>query len=194
MNAIARFFKKAALFLRREKFNSELEEEMSFHREQKEKELLESGVAPQAAHHAAAREFGNTTRLKEQSYEVMGFRFETIFQDLQFAFRQLRRSPGFTMTAVLMLALGIGASVAIFSFVDAALLKPLPYKDPARLIGVYEKAENCPLCNLSYYDYLDWKKNNKTFASLDVYNRTGVAVRTPSGLLPAQAARVSDGF
>src|ERR1700727_2421322 len=127
METIGRFFKRLGILLRRERFNSELEEEMSFHREQKEKELLESGVAPEAAHHAAAREFGNTTRLKEQSYEDMGFRFETILQDLHLAFRQLRRSPGFTVTAVLMLTLGIGPSVAIFALVDAALISRLPY-------------------------------------------------------------------
>src|ERR1700746_82718 len=136
MDAIARFFTKAGMLLHREKFNSELEEEMAFHREQKEKERREAGVAPEAAHQTAAREFGNPTRLKEQSYEVMGFRFETVWQDLHFALRQLRRSLGFTLTATLMLAFGIGASVAIFAFVDGALIKPLPYNDPTRLIDV----------------------------------------------------------
>src|SRR5260370_9923903 len=129
MDSIARFFKKIGMLLRREKFSSDLEEEMSFHREQKEQELRESGVAPETAHYAAMREFGNTTRLKEQSHEVVGFRFETVWQDLHFALRQLRRSPGFTFTAVLMIALGIGASVSIFLFVDAALIKPLTYRD-----------------------------------------------------------------
>src|ERR1700733_14078626 len=102
MESIARFFKKVGMLLRRERFNSELEEEMSFHREQKERELREAGVASEAAHHAAAREFGNPTRLKEQSYEVMGFRLETVWQDLHFALRQLRRSLGFTLTAILV--------------------------------------------------------------------------------------------
>src|SRR5580692_700933 len=173
MDSITRFFKKLGMLLRRETFNSELEEEMSFYREQKEKELREAGVAPEAAHQAVALEFGNPTRLKEQSYEVMGFRFETVWQDLHFAFRQLRRSPGFTLTAVLMLALGIGASVAIFAFVDAALIRPLPYKDPTRLIDVNERAKMFPRSNLSYQDYVDWKKMNTVFSAMEVYNGTG---------------------
>jgi macrolide transport system ATP-binding/permease protein len=194
MDAIARFFTKAGMLLRREKFNSELEEEMSFHREQKERELRESGVAPEAAHHAAALEFGNPTRLKEQSYEVMGFCFETVWQDLHFALRQLRRSLGFTLTAVLMLALGIGASVAIFAFVDAALIKPLPYKDPTRLADVAESAKMFPRSNLSYPDYVDWKRMNKVFSALEVYGGSGYLMSTPSGVEPVQAARVSAGF
>src|SRR5580692_2824381 len=194
MDSIDRFFKKAGTLLHRERFNSELEEEMSFHREQKEKELREAGVAPEAAHRAAAREFGNPTRLKEQSYEVMGFRFETVWQDLHFALRQLRRSPGFTLTAVLMLALGIGASVAIFAFVDAALIRPLPYKDPTRLIDVNERAKMFPRSNLSYQDYVDWKKMNTVFSAMEVYNGTGYLMSTPSDVEPVPGARVSAGF
>jgi macrolide transport system ATP-binding/permease protein len=194
MDAIARFFMKAGMLLRREKFNSELEEEMSFHREQKERELSESGVPPKAAHHVVALEFGNPTRLKEQSYEVMGFRFEAVWQDLHFAVRQLRRSLGFTLTAVLMLALGIGASVAIFAFVDAALIKPLPYKDPTRLVDVNERAKMFPRSNLSYQDYVDWKKMNRVFSALEVYGGGGYLLSTPSGVEPVQAARVSAGF
>jgi predicted permease len=194
MDSIDRFFKKAGMLLRRERFNSELEEEMSFHRERREKELRETGVAPAEAHHAAALEFGNPTRLKEQSYEVMGFRFETILQDLHFAFRQLRRSPGFTLTAVLMLALGIGASVAIFAFVDAALIKPLPYRDSTRLVDVAESAKMFPRSNLSYLDYVDWKKMNKVFSSLEAYGGAGYLMTTPSGVDPVRGARVSAGF
>jgi macrolide transport system ATP-binding/permease protein len=194
MNAIGRFFKKLGMLLRREKFNNELDEEMAFHREQKEKELRESGVAPGAAHHAAMLEFGNTTRLREQSYEVVGFRFETVWQDLQFAFRQLRRSPGFTLTAILMLALGIGASVAIFAFVDAALIKPLPYADPARLVDVNERVKLFPRSNLSYEDYLDWKKMNTVFSAMEAYTGSGYLLNTPAGAEPVQGGRVSAGF
>src|SRR5258708_9327210 len=173
MDWIGRFFKKIGMLLRRAKFSNDLEEEMSFHREQKEKELRESGVAPETAHHAAMREFGNTTRLKEQSYEVMGFRFETVWQDLHFALRQLRRSLGFTLTAILMLALGIGSSVAIFAFVDADLIMPLPYKDPTRLVDVNERAKMFPRSNLSYQDYRDWQRMNKGFSTMEAHTGSG---------------------
>ena len=194
MQTIGRFFKRLGMLLRRERFNSELDEEMSFHREQKEKELLEAGVAPKAVHQIAMREFGNTTRLKEQSHEVVGFRFETVLQDLHFAIRQLRRSPGFTLTAILMLALGTGASVAIFAFVDAALIKPLPYADPNRLVDVNERVKLFPRSNLSHLDYLDWKKMNTVFSAMEAYTGTGYLLNTPAGAEPTQGARVSAGF
>jgi predicted permease len=194
MDSIARFFKKLGVLLRREKFNDELEEEMSFHREAKEKELRDEGMAPEAAHRAAMRQFGNGTRLKEQSNEIVGFRLETVWQDFRFAIRQLRRSPGFTVTAILMLALGIGASVAIFAFVDAALIKPLPYRDPNRLVDVNERAAMFPRSNLSYQDYVDWKKMNKVFSAMEAYTGNGYLLNTPTGTEPVPAARVSDGF
>ena len=87
-------------------------------------------MKPDAARYAAMRQFGNATRLREQSEEVVGFRVETVWQDVRFAVRQLRKNPGFGVTAVLILALGMGVSVAIFAFVDAALIQPLPYAQP----------------------------------------------------------------
>ena len=88
--------------------------------------------------------------------------FDNLLQDLRFSIRQLRKNSGFTSTAILMLALGLCASVSIFAFVDAALFKSLPYRNPGRLVGVYEAVPLCPQCNLSYPDYLDWKKLNQT--------------------------------
>jgi len=107
-------------------------------------------------------------------------------QDLRFALRQLRNNPAFTVTAIVVLALGLAASISIFAFVDAALLKPLPYCDPARLTGVYERIPLCERCNLSYPDYLDWKRMNKTLDSLDIYNSQGFILNTPSGAVRAQ--------
>ncbi len=85
---------------------------------------------------------------------MVGFGFETVVQDLRFALRQLRKNPGFALTAIVILALGIGASVAIFAFVDAALIKPLPYPNPTRLVDVTESLalfprEQSVLCGLS---------------------------------------------
>jgi predicted permease len=119
---------------------------------------------------------------------------ENLLQDTRFAIRQLRKNPGFTATAILMLALGICASVAIFAFVDAALIKPLPYRNPTRLTGVFETLQLCPECPLSYPDYLDWKKLNRVFNSLDVYEHTSFMLSAITGAQKAHGARVSDGF
>ena len=89
-----RLLRKIAVLLRRESFDQELQEEMAFHREQAAKEFEAGGITPEAARYAAMRQFGNATLLKERSHEVMGFRAETVMQDLRFAVRQLRRSPG----------------------------------------------------------------------------------------------------
>jgi macrolide transport system ATP-binding/permease protein len=117
-----------------------------------------------------------------------------LLQDLRYAQRQLRKSPGFACTAILILTLGMGASVAIFGFVDAALIKPLPYKDPNRLVDVTESVTMFPRANLSYPDYLDWKRLNQVFSSMDVYTGEGYLLRTGSETQPVEAVRVSDGF
>ncbi len=174
---------------------TELDEELRYHIERQIDEDIARGVPPDEARSAALRAFGGYQQKKEECRDMRGINFiESLVRDVAFAIRQLRKNLIFSFTAVFMLALGICSGVAIFSFVDAALLKPLPYKNPARLIGVYEKGETCPYCNLSYPDYLDWKKNNRTFASLDAYSHTGYALRTESGLQPLHGARVSDGF
>jgi predicted permease len=115
-------------------------------------------------------------------------------QDLRYSLRQLRKSPGFAGTAIVVLALGICASVSIFAFVDAALIKPLPYPNPNRLVLVTESVPMIPLANLSYPDYLDWKRLNQVFSSMEVYNGTGYLLRTPAGTEPVPGIRVSDGF
>lgn len=194
MDSLTRLFKKLAMLFHRKTFASDLDEEMAFHREQKENELRAEGIAPEAAHRAAVREFGNTTRLKEQSHETISFWFETTLRDFLFALRQLRRNLGFTCTAILMLALGIGASTAIFAFVDAALIKPIPYPNPSTLVEVTESETNFPRSNISYPDYLDWKRLNKVFSSFDIYTGSGYLLSTPSGTEPIPGASVSAGF
>src|SRR5579863_7887408 len=136
-NPISRLFHKLLFFARREKFDADLAEEMAYHRELKQRDLQQADPALTAkdARHATNREFGNDLYIRDRSRDIVGFWFETTLQDFRFSLRQLRKNLGFTITAILMLALGMAASVAIFSFVDAALLKPLPYRDPSRLVG-----------------------------------------------------------
>lgn len=119
---------------------------------------------------------------------------ENWLQDIRYALRQLRKSPGFAVTAILILSIGIGASTAIFGFVDAALIRPLPYANPDRLVDVAETAAVFPRSNISYYDFLDWKKLNEVFSSFDAYNQSGYLLRTSSGTEPVAAVRVSSGF
>ena len=119
---------------------------------------------------------------------------DTLQRDFRFAFRQLGQAPGFTATAIVVLALGMCASVTIFTFVDAVLIKPLPYRDPNRLVGVFETNALAAQSNLSYPDYLDWKRMNTVFSSLDIYQSQGYTLTTAEGAQPVRAARVSDGF
>lgn len=191
---MALWMRKLGMLLGRGRFQRELEEEMKFHRDETAKALVADGMPLEDARAAAQRQFGNTTRLREQSHEVVGFRFETVAQDVRFCLRQMRKNPGFAATAVLILTLGIAASVSIFAFVDAALIKPLPYQDPNRLVVLFEAIPLGLRFHLSYPDYLDWKRMNKSFSSLDVYSPSGFMQKTSEGLRPADGARVSAGF
>jgi macrolide transport system ATP-binding/permease protein len=194
MNALLRFLRRIKVLLRRESFDRDLKEEMAFHREQVAEEFEAGGKTPEDARYAAMRQFGNATLLQERSREVMGFRLESVAQDLRFAVRQLRRNPGLAVTATLVLALGIGASTAIFGFVDAILIEPLPYAHPNQLVDVNESSSSIPRSNLSRDDYDDWKRLNRTLSSLDIYGGTGFLLRLGSVSEPIPAARVSDGF
>jgi len=184
---MSRFFRKLGLLFGRQRFRSDLDEEMAFHRAEAEKAFVAEGMTPAAARYAAKRQFGNSSAVREQSHEVVGFRMETVVQDLRFALRQMRKNPGFAVTAILILALGLGASVAVFGFVDAALLQPLPYERPNQLVAVDESTALFPRNNLSRDDFDDWKRMNRTLSSLDVYGNTGYLLRTPAGADPVPA-------
>src|SRR5579872_5671972 len=115
-------------------------------------------------------------------------------QDFRYAVRRLRKQPAFAFTSIIILALGICASVAIFGFVDAALIRPLPYSDPSRLVWVTESVAMIPRANLSFEDYVDWKKLNQVFSSFDLYQANGYLLTTGEGTEPVRAVKVSDGF
>jgi macrolide transport system ATP-binding/permease protein len=191
---LLRVLRKLQLLIWHRRFQRELGEEMTFHGEQVEKEFRAEGMSAEQAHRAARRQFGNDLRLHEQSRDVVAFRLEGMLQDLRFGVRQLRKNPGFAVTAILVLALGMAASVAIFAFVDAALLQPLPYQNPSRLVVAYETTNSCRECNLSYPDYLDWKKTNTVFSSFEVWDDSVYLWRGPEGVQAVRSAHVSGGF
>ena len=93
----------------------------------------------------------------------------TLIQDLKFGLRMLAKNPGFTAVAVLTLALGIGANTALFSVVNGVLLKPLRYAEPDRLVAVYSRDANFATSSISYPNFLDWVRDNRSFSSLAAY-------------------------
>src|SRR3984885_8245656 len=135
MDWLSALLRRLWMLIRRRQFDADLEEEIRLHLELREQEQVRAGLAPRDAHYAALRRFGNETLLHEESYMVWGWGgLESFVQDAPYGSRAMLRSPGLTVVALLSLALGIGANTAIFSFLDAVMLRSLPVKDPAQLI------------------------------------------------------------
>jgi predicted permease len=135
MSRLVSLWNRLAGVTRREREAAELEEEMRFHREMLERDALRDGVAPAEAPYAARRRLGNQTYLREESGDMWRIQpIETITQDVRYALRFLRRSPVFTTVAVLSLALGIGANSAVFTLINAVMVRALPVQDPDRLV------------------------------------------------------------
>jgi predicted permease len=195
MKGLRALLRRLAGLIPSERRERELADEIESHVQMHVEDNIRSGMAPDQARRGAILKLGGVEPTKEAWRDRSTIPvLEHLVQDSRYAFRQLRQHVGFTATAILTLALGTGASVAIFAFVDAALLKPLPYRDPSRLVGVFETVALFPQSNLSYPDYLDWKKLNQVMRSLDVFGQTGFSLSTETGARPATGVRVSAGF
>jgi macrolide transport system ATP-binding/permease protein len=180
---------------RRKRSTDDLADEIKAHLELEADELQREGLSEEEAHRKARVAFGNVSTAQERFYMRSRVTwFDNLGRDLRFAVRQLVKNPGFAVTAILVLAVGIGVSAAIFGFVDAALLQPLPYANPGGLMSVNESSFESPRWPLSYPDYVDWQRLNHSFRSLAVYSPTGFLLRTASGAEPVHATRVSGGF
>ncbi len=139
MGWIGEMWRRVAGLVRRDRLAREIDEEMRLHRESRERELIAGGMDREEARYAATRAFGNATALSERGLEAWGWRWlEDLVHDAAFGLRALRKSPGYALTAVATLVLGIGATTAIFSVVNMVLLRPLPYADAGQLVQLQE--------------------------------------------------------
>ena len=182
--------------LSRKKVEQELDEELQYHLEREIERGMAAGMTPENARYAALRSLKDIQQRKEECRDTRGLNaLDDIAQDLRYAVRQLRKNPAFACTSVFVLALGITAAVAIFAFVETALIKPLPYRDQSRLVAVFESSPGAPRSWLSYLDFEDWKKLNKVFSSIDAYALNGsFTLSTQMGAEQVPGTRVSAGF
>ena len=179
---------------RRTRMLADLDRDIAEHIERETQDNIARGMSPEEARYAAVRKFGNVTRVKEEVREVWNSMwFDQMLADIRVGLRMLRTSPGFTAVAVLTLALGIGANTAIFSVVNAVLLRPLAYKDSRSLVNVWGKfvKDNLPQCWLSEPEYWDVVQQNEPFSETGAYALGGRANLTRADAEPVQVSEAS---
>jgi hypothetical protein len=176
----------------------ELEEELQYHLDREVAEHMANAVDPQEARYAALRALGPITQSKEECRDVQRVNWmEDLRQDLRYAARTLRKSPAFSIVAVLVLAVGIGANTAMFSVAYGILWRPLPYPDAERLAAIYMSyaARDFALGTLCIRDYLTWQQHNRAFENPALFRTLRIDVGG-NGKVPeqVQGASVTAGF
>ena len=189
------------LFSRSRRYD-ELSESIREHLEEKIADLMEDGMPRAQAEQTARREFGNVTLIQERSREAWQWpALESILADLKFAFRRLRKSPGFAVTVLLTLAIGIGANTTVFSVVNGVLLKPLPYPEPQHLVSLRLNAPGAPgladfrdELRLSASMYLTFAAHNRAFQSVGVWQPGAASITGVSQPEQVDTALITDGI
>jgi predicted permease len=170
MDWIRILLSRCSSLFRRRKLDADLDEELRAHIDLAIHENLQRGMPPEEASTSALRAFGGVTQIRETYRVQRGVPFFHQFaRDLRFAFRQLRKSPGFTLTAIVTLALGIGATAAMFSVIDAVILRPLPYKNVNRIVSVQTSSPSGYVQPASWQGYLEMRRLNATFEAFAGY-------------------------
>ncbi|HYK37340.1 ABC transporter permease [Alloacidobacterium sp.] len=175
------------MLFRRNKEGALLDDELQFHMEQQIAENIAAGMSIEEARHAAMRAFGNPTALRDQTRNTWSWNWlESLWRDMRIAARTLCRTPGFAVIAILVMALGIGANVALFTIVRSVLLKPLPFKDPDQLVRLYEHSsdDKFPYNSSSGGMFEQWKKQNKSFSDLAIWGYAGYNLSSTGEQLP----------
>ena len=171
----------------RNRLGAELDEELRDHMDRQIEDNLARGMSLEEARLAASRKFGNPALLRDQARATWNWNgLEQFVRDLRFGARALGRTPGFTIIAVLVMALGIGANVALFTVVRGVLLKPLPFRDPDHLVMLYESGlheNDSPFNKVAGGIYAEWKKQNQSFSSLALVRDSRVGLSGSGGQL-----------
>ncbi|MGH9843763.1 MAG: ABC transporter permease, partial [Blastocatellia bacterium] len=183
------------LFRWRQRKEEELDAEIRSHLDEAIRDLIERGETAEQARANALREFGNVGLVKEVTREMWGWAsLERLGQDLRFGLRMLRKNPGFSLVAILTLALGIGANTAIFSVVSGVLLKPLPYPEPERLVRVFTSTRDFPKSPMSPFNFMDYREHNTVFESFACYVRADLQLSQEERAERLFGMRISSGF
>ena len=187
-------------WFRRDRLDRELLEELRFHREQLEREAQGAGTPPEAAADTARRRLGNQTQIREAARDRWSWPWLDHFhQDVRYALRGLRRSPGFAATVILTLGLGIGANAAMFGVIDRLMFRPFPYlRDPASVHRVHlqitDRGQERTFSSYEYTRFLDLKRATTSFAQYAGISQGNMAVGTGDAARERQVARVSAAF
>jgi putative ABC transport system permease protein len=182
--------------IRRRRVEQEMDDELKFHVASYTDDLIRSGIAREQAERMARLEFGQPELFKEDCRQALGLRLlDETKQDLQYAARMLRKSPGFAAIAVVTLAVGIGLNTAIFTFVNAWVLKPLPYPNADRLVAIWSfNAKRGGIGSTSAADLYDWRRENKVFEDICAWTSPMVTLKRANEPQPLIGARVNAEF
>jgi predicted permease len=194
MTRLRRFLFRLRTLVRSRQMDREINDEIASHLAEATDDYVRQGLSPEEAHRAAQRGFGGVTQAREAYREVGSFRWlEELSRDLRYAWRTLRRSPTFTVTAAATLALAIGANTAMFSVLNAVLLRPLPYRSPEQLALLWteDPTQNVREGRSALWEVDQWRGQSQTFADMATFDSQGTLLTSADGVEPIVTVSVS---
>jgi putative ABC transport system permease protein len=198
--SLAEFGRRLRVLFRTEQIRQDLDDEMRLHLDLREREHRDVGLSAVDAGFVAQQRFGNTLQLRERGQDMWGWSwFENLRQDLRFAVRTLTKNPAFTVSAIVCLTLGIGATTCIFTVVNAVLLRPLPYVHPEQLVRLYSDSPDSKTPSghrfwISGPEFLDLRKDTRSWQSIDAWITSGANLVGESQPIRITRALVSGGL